>query len=83
MADDEYARVPKEKARERALSFLRSRSALIGEVALAIGPLWSLEETEDLLDSLVLEGSVTREAGPIIRYTGVVDPTCGVNTDHA
>jgi hypothetical protein len=83
MAADEYARVPREKARERALSFLRSRPALIGEVALAIGPLWSLEETEDLLDSLVLEGSVTREAGPLIRYAGVVDPTCGVNTDHA
>ncbi len=52
MAEDDFFRPSKESARQNALNFLRGRSSLVGEVAVAIGPSWSLDETESLLEEL-------------------------------
>ncbi len=71
MAEDDFFRPSKESARQNALNFLRGRSSLVGEVAVAIGPSWSLDETESLLEELRGEGLVQRENTPLVRYLGI------------
>lgn len=70
MRGDLDRKATREEARERALELLRkqSRPTLIGEVALAIGHLWTLEEAEGLLEQLVSEGIVTRTSDAAVRY---------------
>lgn len=70
MVSDDYFRPSKEKARQNVLNFIQGRSALVGEVALAIGPSWSLAETETLLEELIGEGLVKREISSLVRYMG-------------
>lgn len=55
-----------EEARETILDFLRRdnhRPIMVGELALRIGPLWSLADTESLAYRMVAEGKI-REATP-------------------
>lgn len=55
-----------EEAREAILDLLRRnnhRPIMVGELALYIGPLWSLADTEKLAYRLVAEGKL-REATP-------------------
>ena len=62
------------EARERVLELLRKveRPVLIGEAALVIGPLWTLEETEALLEGLVTEGLAERVVDALVRYAAKV-----------
>jgi hypothetical protein len=66
--DDRIRRPTEAEARSNMLEMLRARPALVGELAIAIGPSWSLDETERLLEDLVGEGVLTRETTPLIRY---------------
>lgn len=70
MRGDLDRKATRDEARERALELLhnRGRPTLIGEVAMAIGHLWTLEETEALLEQLAREGLVKRVSDPLIRY---------------
>jgi hypothetical protein len=78
--DDRIRRPSEEEARSNMIQMLRARPALVGELAIAIGPSWSLDETERLLDELVTEGVLTREDTPLIRYSlapGCTSPETG------
>lgn len=70
MRGDLDRKATRDEARERALAFLhkRGRPSLIGEVAVAIGHLWTLEEAEALLEQLAREGLVKRLQDSLIRY---------------
>lgn len=56
------------KARTLALMNDRDRPVLIGEVALACGTLWSIEEAERLLQELVAEHLVERVPGELEQF---------------
>lgn len=62
MRDQSLNRLTQTVARERALDYIkqRARPVLIGEVSIAIGALWSLEETEELLLQMVGENLIRR-----------------------
>jgi len=52
-----------EKAREIVVCYMQKkqyRPVLVGELALEIGPLWTLDDTEFLLNCMLREGSVRR-----------------------
>lgn len=70
MRGDLDRKATRDEAKERALALLhkKGRPALIGEVAVAIGALWTLEETEALLDQLAKEGLVKRVQDALIQY---------------
>lgn len=70
MRGDLDRKATRDEATERALELLsqRARPTLIGEVAVAIGHLWTLEETEALLEQLAREGRVKRVDDSLIRY---------------
>jgi len=73
MRGDLDRKATREEATERALGLLRGRGkpSLIGEVAVAIGALWTLEETEALLEQLVHEQLARRvEDEKLVRYEG-------------
>jgi hypothetical protein len=56
------------KARTLALMTDRDRPVLIGEVALACGTLWGIEEAERLLQELVAERLIERVPGDLEQY---------------
>jgi hypothetical protein len=56
------------KARTLELMTQRERPVLIGEVALACGTLWGIEEAERLLQELVAEHVVERVPGDLEQY---------------
>lgn len=76
MRGDLERRASREEAKERTLEFLHKqrKPALIGEVALAIGHLWTLEDAETLLEQLSRDKLVRRVDGPPIRYEEVRSP---------
>jgi len=51
-------KLTRDEAKERILTGPRKRILLVGDVALLLGPLWSLVETEALLYEMVQEGSL-------------------------
>lgn len=70
MRGDLDRRATRDEATTRALGLmdLRGRPVLVGEVALAIGSLWSLEDAETLLEQLATTGAVRRAADSPITY---------------
>lgn len=56
------------KARTLALMSQRDRPVLVGEVALACGTLWGIEEAKRLLQELVAEQLVERVPGDLEQY---------------
>lgn len=56
------------KARTLALMKDRDRPVLIGEVALACGTLWGIDDAERLLEELVVERLVERVPGALEQY---------------
>lgn len=60
-------------AKARAIEFLHTQGkpTLIGEVALALGHLWTLEDAETLLEQLLREKRVQRIDGSPVRYERV------------
>jgi len=56
------------KARTLALMEDRDRPVLIGEVALACGTLWGIEDAERLLEELVMERVIERVPGALEQY---------------
>lgn len=71
MHDDFDPRATRDEARERTLALLQKRMGpvMVGEVALACGALWSLEDVEHLLEQLRNEKVLTRIPGLPLRYT--------------
>ena len=65
MRDHSLNRLTRTIARGRALDFIKqkARPVLVGEVSLAIGSLWSLEETEELLLQMA-EEKIIRKLTP-------------------
>jgi hypothetical protein len=54
-----FCKASEAEARERITTILTEQSyrpVLIGEMSLRIGPLWSLKETEVLVETMVQEG---------------------------
>lgn len=62
MRQDLYRKKTREEAIERTLALLREkrRPILIGEAALAMGALWTLEDAEALLEFLASEGRLRK-----------------------
>lgn len=70
MRGDLESKITHEGAIVRTLEFLheRRRPVFIGEVAIAIGFLWTLEDAETLLEQLAQDGRVKIVPGSLIRY---------------
>jgi hypothetical protein len=70
MRGDLDRKATREEAEARALELLtkQRRPVLIGEVAVAIGHLWTLEDAEALLEQLARKGRVQKVPGSLIRY---------------
>lgn len=56
------------KARTLTLMDKHDRPVLIGEVALACGTLWGIDEAERLLKEMVAECLVEKVPGPLEQY---------------
>lgn len=63
-------KVSDEEAKRRTLALMeeRGRPVLIGEVALACGTLWGIEDAAALLEQLVAEGLVEKVPGALEQY---------------
>lgn len=70
MRGDLDRKATRDEARTRTLEFLHKRSGptLIGEVALAIGHLWTLEDAESLLEQLLREKLIRKVSDLPTRY---------------
>ena len=70
-----FKKKTRDEAKEEVTALLsRKKSPIhIGEAALAIGPLWTLAETELFLDNLVQQGVLKKVEGPRPKYD-LADP---------
>ena len=68
--NDGIDKASREEAKNRTLALMaeRDRPVLIGEVALACGTLWSIEDAVRLLEELVAERLVERVPGTLEQY---------------